>query len=218
MLSFLMMGILEDIIFTFEELMYVSSWEELIALPSFGKIVLYSSIFLILILSAIFNFIFYRIMRPIAVFIMARHAGYRHAWVAFVPYGTYYLEFVLPIRDFNIFNWIKTEKRESVAWIYIANDLLFPIIDSILGLVPLFGTVVSWAYQIFVQVWKWRRIYDLMKTFGFKKSAMTWSILSALYKPLYVVFLFIMCDKEPDYGWGRFDFPIMISYDGEIID
>lgn len=147
-----MMGIMEDIIYTFEELLYVSSWEELIALPTFGKMVLYSSIFLILILSAIFNFIFYRIMRPIAVFIMARHAGYRHARVAFVPYGTYYLEFVLPIRDFNVLNWVKTEKSESVAWIYIANDLLFPIIDSILGIIPLFGTVVSWAYQIFVQI------------------------------------------------------------------
>ena len=100
MLSYFMIGIVEDIIYTFEELLYVSSWEELIALPSFGKMVLYSSIFIILILSAIFNIIFYRIMRPIAVFIMARHAGYRHAWVAFVPYGTYYLEFVLPIRDF----------------------------------------------------------------------------------------------------------------------
>ncbi len=217
-MSYILIWIVEDIFYAFEELMYVSSWEELIALPSFGKIVLYCTIFLIFLISAIFNFVFYRIMRPIAIFIMARHAGYRHAWVAFVPYGTYYLEFVLPIRDFNIFNWIKTEKRESIAWIYIANDLLYPIIDSILGIIPLLGTVLSWCYQLFIQVWKWRRIYDLMKTFGFKKSAMTWSIFATLFKPLYVILLFVMCDKEPDYGWGRFDFPIMVSYDGEIVD
>lgn len=210
--------LLLDIETIINDISQVTSWEELVALPSFGKIILYALILLIIFTSTAFNIIMYHIMRPIALFIMARHAGYPRAWLAFIPYGSYYLEFVLPIRDFNIFNWIKTEKRETIAWIYIANELLYPIIDSIFSILPLLGTVLSWAYLLFFKIWKWRKIYDLLHTFGFKKSAMVWSIFATLCKPLYVVLLFIMCDKEPNYGWGRFEFPIMISYDGEIID
>ena len=217
-MSYLLLLLVEDIVFILDDLSRVGSWEELIALPSFTKIVIYASILLVIIISTVFHFVMYRIMRPIALFIMARHAGFRHAWVAFVPYGTYYLEFVLPIREFNVLNWVKTDKRETIAWTYIANDLLNPIISSILGMIPFLSTILQWAYSLFFVLWKWRKIYDLLITFGFKKSAMTWSILATLYKPLYVVLLFIMCDKEPNYGWKRFDFPIMIDYDGNLVE
>ena len=217
-MSYLLLLLVEDIVFILDDLSRVGSWEELIALPSFTKIVIYASILLVIIISTVFHFVMYRIMRPIALFIMARHAGFRHAWVAFVPYGTYYLEFVLPIREFNVLNWVKTDKRETIAWTYIANDLLNPIISSILGMIPFLSTILQWAYSLFFVLWKWRKIYDLLITFGFKKSAMTWSILATLYKPLYVVLLFIMCDKEPNYGWGRFNFPVMIDYDGNLVE
>lgn len=215
---FLQKFLVKDILLIFDDISSVGSWEELVALPSFIKIIMYALILLGILASAIFNLIMYRIMRPIAMFILARHAGFRHAWVAFVPYGSYYLEFVLPIREFNIFNWVKTEKRETIAWIYIGNELAGSIVTSIMGMIPFFGTVLEWAYSLFFVVWKWRKIYDLLITFGFKKSAMAWSILATLYKPLYVVLLFFMCDREPNYGWGRFDFPILIDYDGEIME
>ena len=217
-MSYLLLWLLEDITYIIDDIIGVGSWEELIALPSFTKIVIYAAVLLIFLISMLFNFIMYRIMRPIAVFIMARHAGHRYAWVAFVPYGTYFLEFALPIREFNVFNWIKTEKRETIGWIYIANEVFGGIVSFIIGNFPFLGTILGWAYDLFFIMWKWRKIYDLLKTFGFKKSAMTWSILATLYKPLYVVLLFIMCDKEPDYGWGRFDCPIMIDYEGEVIE
>ena len=217
-MSYLLLLLIEDIAYILDDLSRVGSWEELIALPSFTKIVIYTSILLVIIISTVFHFVMYRIMRPVAVFIMARHAGFRHAWVAFVPYGTYYLEFVLPIREFNVFNWVKTDKRETIAWAYIGNDFLKPIISSILSMIPLLSTILQWAYSLFFEFWKWRKIYDLLITFGFQKSAMAWSILATLYKPLYVVLLFIMCDKEPNYGWGRFDFPVMIDYDGNLVE
>lgn len=215
---YLLLLLFEDIAFILDDISSVGSWEELMALPSFGKIVVYATIIVVSVVSAIFNFIMYRIMRPIAVFIMARHAGFRHAWVAFVPYGSYYLEFVLPIREFNVLNWVKTDKRETIAWIYIANELFGGIVSVIISNFPLLGTILGWAYDLFFVAWKWRKIYDLLITFGFKNSAMTWSILATLCKPLYVILLFIMCDKEPNYGWGRFDFPVMIDYDGNLVE
>jgi hypothetical protein len=157
-------------------------------------------------------------MRPIALFIMARHAGFRYPWIAFVPYGSYYLEFVLPIREYNIFNWIKTDRRETIAWVYIGNDVLGWIISFVISMFPFIGKLGNLAYKLFFIVYKWRRIYDLLKTFRFNKSAMTLSIFSVICKPLYVILLFTMCDKEPDYGWGRYDFPLLLDTDGEVIE
>ena len=214
-MSYLLRYFLEDIVFIIGDISTVTSWEELIALPSFIRIVIYVSILLLILLSSLLNLVMYRIMRPIALFIMARHAGYRHSWIAFIPYGSYYLEFVLPIREFNVLNWVKTDRRETIAWFYIANEILGGIISFIIGNIPLLGTIADWAYSLFFLLWKWRKIFDLLKTYGFRKSAMFWSILGTLSKPLYVILLFIMCDREPDYGWGRFDFPILLEYDGE---
>lgn len=209
--------IISDIIIIIDEVKDAGSWEAIVQLPDFSRLVFYVIILLIIICISALNFALNRIMRPIAMFILARHAGFKHAWIAFVPYGSYYLEFVLPIRDFNVLNWIKTDKRETIAWTYIANDLCKPIIARILGIVPFLGTALNIGYDLLIYMFKWRKIYDLLKTFGFKNSAMTWSILSVIFKPIYVVLLFIMCDKEPDYGYGRFECPPMIDYEGEEI-
>ena len=91
------------------------------------------------------------------------------------------------------------------------------LVKSILGIVPLLGSVLKIGYELLIYMFKWRKIYDLLKTFRFK-SAMTWAILSVLFKPVYIVLLFIMCDREPDYGYGRFECPVMIGYDGEIVE
>lgn len=216
-MTFLIVLILDNIFNTFYNVINAGSLEAIVAHPDFGKMLLYIIILLGIITVSLTNFIMYRIMRPLAVFIMARHAGFRHAWVSFVPYGTHYLEFVLSMREFNIFNWIKTDKRETMAWIYIANDFLKGIISSIIRFFPVIGTPLNYIYQGAFLVFKWRKYYDLLHTFGIKKSAMVLSILSLICKPLYVVLLFIMCDREPDYGWRRFDCPILINEYGDVI-
>lgn len=212
------MFLVEDFIFIIEKIMNAGSWDAIVQLPEFTRFVTYVVIILLIVCSFAFNFVLNRIMRPISLFIIARHAGYKRPWIAFIPYGSYYLEFVLPIRDFNVLNWIKTDKRETIAWSYIANDLLKSLVKSILGIVPFFGYVLKVGYELLIYMFKWRKIYDLLKTFGFKKSAMTWAILSVIFKPVYIVLLFIMCDREPDYGYGRFECPVMIGYDGEVVE
>ncbi len=207
-----------DIANIIDEMERAGSWENIVHLPEFARLVVYIVIALIVICGIVFHLTLNHIMRPIAMFILARHAGFKHPWIAFVPYGACYLEFVLPIRDFNVLNWIKTDKRETIAWSYIANDVLQPVIKSIIGFIPLIGTVLKIGYKLLIYMFKWRKIYDLLKTFGFKNSAMTWSILGVLFKPVYIVLLFIMCDREPDYGYGRFECPIMIDYEGEEIE
>ena len=44
---------------------------------------------------------------------MAKNAGCRNAWIAFLPFGKNYLAFVLPHREYNI-GLIKTKNRKRV--------------------------------------------------------------------------------------------------------
>ena len=55
----------------------------------------------------------------IALFVMARNAGYKYSWLAFIPIAQTYLEFTLPKRNFKIFKIVDTDKRATVAIISI---------------------------------------------------------------------------------------------------
>ena len=54
------------------------------------------------------------LLPAIALFKMARKAGYKYPWLAFIPIAQTYLEFVLPRREFNLFS--KPEKE--ITWVY----------------------------------------------------------------------------------------------------
>ncbi len=192
-------------------LLTLDSLEQALNTSEFYNVLIFVIVTLTIMLCNLFSFLMYRIMRPIAVFIMAKHAGYRKPWLAFIPYGTHYLEFVLPIREFNALNIIKTEHRNTVAWIYIGCDLGAPFISLLFSFIPLIGGLAQYAYKAFWYVYKWRKYYDLLKTYEFKKAVGLWAAMFILCKPLYTIFLFIMCDRTPDYGWGRYDYPILIS-------
>lgn len=215
---FLSTLILNYFLYLFEDIEYLTtlnSFEDIVGTSEFYNVLTFAIILIVIFVSSVFSFFMYRIMRPIAVFIMAKHAGYCRPWIAFVPYGTHYLEYVLPIREFNIFNWIKTDHRTTIAWVYIGFDLGNPLISLIFSFIPLIGGLAKYAYKAFWLVYKWRKYYDLLKTFGFKKAVGFWAAASVLCKPLYTILLFIMCDRTPDYGFGRYDYPILLTNNTE---
>ena len=218
LIFYALLYLLGDVLETIGEVAGSSSLEEMTGHPDFTKFIIYIAIFVICITSTILSFILNNIMRPIALFIIGIHAGYPRPWIVFLPYGCHFMEFALPMREYNILNWIKTDKRETIAWTYIALDFFKPIISFIMSMLPLIGNlsgiIISGAFALF----KWRKYYDLLLTYGFKNSAMTLSVLSVFCKPLYCVLLFMICDKTPDFGWKGFENPIMISYDGEIVE
>lgn len=207
-----------DVLETIGDVAGSSSLDDMINHPDFIKFIIYLTVILISVSSALLSFILYRVMRPIALFIIGRNAGYPRPWIVLIPYGCHFMEFALPMREFNILNWIKTDKRETIAWTYIALDFFKPIISFILSMLPLIGNLSGIIITGTFALFKWRKYYDLLRTYGFKNSAMTLSVLSLFCKPLYCVLLFLMCDKTPDFGWKGFENPIMISYDGEIVE
>ena len=59
------------------------------------------------------------IVSSIPYFNMARKAGFQHAWLAFIPYGQYYVVMTLSHREFNIFNKFRTNDRKKAFWAYL---------------------------------------------------------------------------------------------------
>ena len=88
----------------------------------------------------------YYLLQSIPLFIMARKAGCKNAWMAFFPYTNDFLTFTLPAREFNIFNIIKTKRRDVMALIYlallIAGSLILSIITGIAAIIPVLNTIL----------------------------------------------------------------------------
>ena len=152
------------------------------------------------------------LLQAIPLFIMARKTGFKHAWMAFFPYTNDFLTFMLPIREFNIFNWIKSERRDTMALIYLAlcvfgNSALL-IITPILAPIPVIGPLVAsfggTILVFFIYAFRWRMYYDLLKTFGQESNAMWVSIISLFIPWLFLIFTIFSCKNDPDYGRGNY--------------
>ncbi|MBO5341078.1 MAG: hypothetical protein J6A73_00170 [Lachnospiraceae bacterium] len=152
------------------------------------------------------------LLQSIPLFIMARKTGFKHAWMAFFPYTNDFLTFMLPIREFNIFNWIKSEHRDTMALIYLCMSILggtaLSIITPILAPIPVIGPIVAsfggTALLFFIYAFRWRMYYDLLKTFGQESNAMWVSIISLFIPWLFLIFTIFSCKNDPDYGRGNY--------------
>lgn len=215
---YLLTSLISDIYNVFTGVLGAESLDAAVNHIYFPRFMIYLSIAFTFFAIFAFNIIFNNVMRPIAVFIMARHAGFRHAWVAFLPYGTHYVEFVLPMSEFNVLNLFKSSSRETMAWTYILCHFFSPVIQFVIGFIPIIGRFGGILVSMFFILFRWRKCYDLLNTFQIKWSPMALSVLATIFNPLYYILLFVMCDRAPNYGWGRFDFPILIDRYGEVIE
>ena len=154
----------------------------------------------------------YYLLQSVPLFIMARKAGFKHAWMAFFPYTNDFLTFMLPIREFNLFNWIKTNRRDIMALVYIGLSIAgfwaMGILDGLTVGVPVIGPLLSTfggtIVIVAINLWKWRMYYDLLMTFGQKSNALWVSIVSLFIPWLFMIFTLFSCKNPPEYGAGNY--------------
>ena len=154
----------------------------------------------------------YYLLQSIPLFIMARKAGFKHAWMAFFPYTNDFLTFMLPIREFNLFNWIKTNRRDIMALVYIglsiagfwAMGILAGLTVGIPVIGPLLSTFGGTIVIVAINLWKWRMYYDLLMTFGQKSNALWVSIVSLFIPWLFMIFTLFSCKNPPESGAGNY--------------
>lgn len=155
------------------------------------------------------------LLETIPLFIMARRAGCRNAWMAFFPYTNDFLSFTLPIRQFNIFNLIKTDRRDMMALIYLglmiigntALGIIITVFSYIPGLnlfVPILTSLGAPLLWISIRLFRWRMMYDILMTFGQKSNALWVSIVAIFVPWLFNLFTIFSCKNPPEYGLGNY--------------
>lgn len=154
-------------------------------------------------------FIALYIVFSIPYYKMAKKAGLPNPWLVFVPLGCYYIYLNLPRREFNIFNWIKTNDRTKVFWWYLigyGGYIAISMILSIFCMIPfiqiifyMIFSLVSMAFYVALYIFMWRINYDILMTYGMQEHAMWASIVSCFVPIVMVVFSFMIMNNEPDY-------------------
>ena len=142
------------------------------------------------------------LLPAIALFKMARKAGYKYPWLAFIPIAQTYLEFVLPRREFNLF--LKTKKRDYMGILFLLMTYLGSTIIVLLNVVPAIGQLLDVALPIVLMAFAWRKRYDMIHTFRDKELALPVSIISIFIPAVYSIVLIFSMNREPEYGAGNY--------------
>ncbi len=185
---------------------YDSSMSTAFALMGMSSILLF---YLLIFLFVIVIIVISMIIVGYPYYRMAKKVGLPHAWLAFIPIANVYIMLNLPQREFNIFDWIKTNDRSKVFWIYLisipavsAAGILIGILSGIpiIGLIfVLLSYLLSFAYYVACGILNWRISYDILMTYGMAEHALWASIVGVFVPIVMVVFSFIIMNNEPDY-------------------
>lgn len=146
--------------------------------------------------------IFEYLLPAIALFKLAKKAGYKYPWLAFIPVAQTYLEFVIPRREFKLL--FTTRKRNVVGIVTIILTYFGTTVIVLLNVVPAIGQLLDLLLPIILILLNWRRRYDMIRTFRDKELATAISILSIFFPAIYTIVLIISMNKEPEYGAGNY--------------
>ncbi len=154
------------------------------------------------------------IVLGIPLYKMAKNAGYKYPIFAFLPVMSTYLWVILSKEEFNLFNWIIIKDRKKAAWISVlvlhAPIIIFTI-SSVIAAVPFVGWIIASllymlisVFSIVIYIFNWRIYYDLFTTYEMGENTLLYSILSLFIPIMGIVMLYIIMNKEPNYGFNNF--------------
>lgn len=109
---------------------------------------------------------------------MAKNAGCRSAWIAFLPFGKNYFAFALPHSVYNI-GIIKTKHRKCIFWLSSIAELL---VSLIMG----FGWAIIYAYTQCLN--------------GYDQFAVWGALLNVISPLIMLIMPMLMVNRAPDYG------------------
>ncbi|MBE5886277.1 MAG: hypothetical protein E7284_07755 [Lachnospiraceae bacterium] len=167
----------------------------------------------------------------IPYFIMGRRAGFKHAWIAFIPMLSKYIAVTIPHRSFNL-GILKTNNRKIFYWIWLGLTLLISLSYTIFShitsnafsalllndyeyttsvytsplsvIIVLISLLLFLISSVVLSILCWRINYDLLKTYGLDNHAMWVSVVNIFVPLLMIVFSFIIMNREPDYGYDGY--------------
>ncbi|MCR4814275.1 MAG: hypothetical protein K5879_05560 [Lachnospiraceae bacterium] len=162
-----------------------------------------------LVIAAVFLFIQEYLLPAIALFRMAKNAGYKYPFFAFIPFMQTFLEYVLPKKEFNVFFIrIPGEKRYIAALVSIGLSTVGLATDAVFDFIPVVGGFLSAFTAIAIIVFligsKWRKMHDIFRTYDTEKNALLISVIGIFVPLVHTIALLVYMNREPDYGMGNY--------------
>ena len=153
-----------------------------------------------LICSAVLGFIQFYFIPAIGLCKMAKNAGKKHPWFAWVPLLQTHLEYTLPKRDFEIFFFrVKGEKRNAMAIVFTVLSAILPVVIFFIGKIPVVGGFLMMIPIILLILVSWRKKYDILMTFGKEEKAAAVAVIGTILPIVYAVALLIYRKRMPQY-------------------
>ena len=149
------------------------------------------------------------IIPAIALFKMARKAGFKYPWLAFIPVAQTYLEYILPRREFKL--GFKTKNRTAMAIVALILTYFGTTVIVILNVIPGLGQLLDVLLPVILLLFAWRKRYDMLVTFKDKELAVPISILGIFFPIVYSITLLIISKRDPEYGAGNYYYVDMSS-------
>lgn len=175
-----------------------------------------------------FGFFLASIICSIFYYIMGKEAGFDLPWIAFFPGGKNYIAFTIPHREFNL-GIFSTFNRKLIFWIWFAAEISVYLISAVgsvyiffqsdyiveyfteftpsmpsfppaVLIIAIILVIFLLAYFIARSVIHWRKNYDLLKTYGYNKTAIIVSTLNIFCPLIMMVFAIVLAGRLPEYG------------------
>lgn len=174
--------------------------------------------FSIIFIFALFIMVINVVITGIPLYTMAKNAGFKKPFYAYIPFLSTYLMAILPKKDFNIWNFIviKERKKASIISTFVINSSIILLILCAIPFVsllvmPIFS-MISPILGIAIYIFQWKIYYDLFVTYRMGENALLFSILSLFVPLMGIIMLFVIMNNEPDYGYNNFD----VDYKNEV--
>lgn len=176
----------------------------------------------------LFGMLFAYTICSIFYYIMGKEAGFDLPWIAFFPGGKNYIAFTIPHREFNL-GIFSTFNRKLIFWIWFVAEVLVYLISAVgsvyiffesdyiveyfaeftpsmssfpptVLIIAIILVIFLLAYFIARSVIHWRKNYDLLKTYGYNKTAIIVPTLNVFCPLIMMVFAIVLAGRLPEYG------------------
>lgn len=160
-------------------------------------------VFLIVIVGIAFLVaITFYVLRSIALYKMAKKLGHPSPWLAWIPYASTYLMFVLPEKPLKILALnTKLQARSTGFFIWLILTLGSGIIEGIIMMIPFVGTMIAGVLPLLEAValifLLYPMYYDLFSIFVEDTQAKVFAIIGMIVSPVLTIFLLVASGKEP---------------------
>ena len=141
------------------------------------------------------------VLQAVPLYKMAKKLGNQYPWMAWIPFANTYLMFTLPDKQLRILAFNKDIDRVTGFWIWLALNLGGTVIQGIVSVIPVIGTLIATLLpfailvaNIFITYAMYKDLYEM---FVDESQATPFAIVSMIAPITVVVFLWIASSKNP---------------------